>query len=117
MCPISHNNFVRYGPIVTQLDMKVAGYDTYIVDKYHRNKVKVTQNVVSVSTYDIPFLRRIIERHYVMCFWSKLSNLDGSTLNLVQWSIGPQNQICSDWGHNVDVMAVIWPFYSSIMSK
>ena len=27
------------------------------------------------------------------------------------------NQICCDWGHNVDAMAVLWPFYDSIMRK
>ena len=54
-------------------------------------------------------------------FWSKWSNFDGSTPNLMQWSIeshmGHKSKLCSDRGHNVDVMAVLWPFYGSIMSK
>ena len=31
-------NFIKCGPIVTKLDMEVAGYDTCIVGKYHRNR-------------------------------------------------------------------------------
>ena len=41
------------------------------------------RDVVSVSTYDIPFVLRHMTS-YMTCFWS---NLDGSTPNLVQWSI------------------------------
>ena len=32
--------FVKCGPIVTKLDMEVAGYDIYIIDKYHGNRSK-----------------------------------------------------------------------------
>ena len=50
----------------------------------------------------------------------KRSNVDndGSTPNLAQWSIGchicHKSKLCSDWGHNVDVMAVLWPFYGRL---
>ena len=50
---ISHNNFVKCGPIVTQLFTEVAGYDICIVNTYHGNKsevkVNVTESVNSVK--------------------------------------------------------------------
>ena len=62
--------------------------------------------------YDIPFLRHMTS---YMRYFFKLSNLDGSTPNLAQWSIGShmghKSKLCSDWGHNVDVMAVLWLYY------
>ena len=57
--------------------------------------------MVSVSTYDKPFLRHIVS--YMTCF-VKWSNLDGSTPNLIQW-VAKANYVVIG-GHNVDVMAV-----------
>ena len=37
---MTRETFVKYGPIVTKLDMEVAGYDTCIIDKYHENRSK-----------------------------------------------------------------------------
>ena len=45
--PLSQHNFVKYGPIVTTLDIEVVVYDACFAKNYHGNKatVKVTEIV------------------------------------------------------------------------
>ena len=47
----------------------------------------------------------------MMCF-CKIVNFGPINNILVQWYIEPHrghtNKLCSDWGHNIDDMAVFW---------
>ena len=47
-CNISHCNFVICGPIVTKLDLEVAGYDACIVETYHWNRSNVKIKVTNI---------------------------------------------------------------------
>ena len=77
--------------------------------------------MISVSKYDIPFLRHMTS--YMTCFGQNgqirmdqhqiwYSGVLGNT-----WVTQKKNKLCSDWGHNVDVLVVFLPFYGSIIIK
>ena len=76
------------------------------------SKVKVTIITVCffLSSHDFIYA--------VFCKMVNFGPINPKFGSVVYWvTLGPTQEIMSDWGHNIDVMAIVWPFYGSIMNK
>ena len=66
--------------------------------------------MISVLTYDIPFFSHMTS-YDVCCKMFNFGQIN-TKFGTVVSSIGShESKLCRDWGHNVDVMVVLWLNY------